>query len=257
MFRTGTPFWSWAANSRRRKTVSSPCWRAPRATAIPPADAPGMLVSGDFGVGKSHLLTHLEHLALSRNFVCSKVAISKETPLYDLGKVFTSAIENARMPGERRGQLVEELAPALKSDSDSKAALFRWADGAASAGLLSPIFPASLLVYERSGDSELDSAIESFWAGGQDIGGHGAGRAAQDRRGTAMPVPGAEGRRIAAAAAALRRRARQGRRLCGLGGAAGRDRADRLVHDPAARGRAYAELARWMGRAAAASPVQD
>ena len=51
----------------------------------PPASAQGMLISGDFGAGKSHLLAHLEHLALSRNFVCSRVAISKETPLYDLG----------------------------------------------------------------------------------------------------------------------------------------------------------------------------
>ena len=45
----------------------------------------GMLVSGDFGSGKSHLLAHLEHQALSQNFICSKVVISKETPLYDLG----------------------------------------------------------------------------------------------------------------------------------------------------------------------------
>jgi len=47
-------------------------------------NAQGMLISGDFGSGKSHLLAHLEHLALEQNFVCSKVAISKETPLYDL-----------------------------------------------------------------------------------------------------------------------------------------------------------------------------
>ena len=46
-----------------------------------PEGALGMLVSGDFGAGKSHLLTHLQHQALSSGFVCSKVAISKETPL--------------------------------------------------------------------------------------------------------------------------------------------------------------------------------
>ena len=59
--------------------------------------------------GNSHLLAHLEHLALSRNFVCSRVAISKETPLYDLGKVFTSAMENGRIPNQR-GRFIEELA---------------------------------------------------------------------------------------------------------------------------------------------------
>ena len=52
----------------------------------PPPSALGMLVSGDFGSGKSHLLTHLERQALAEGFVCSKVAVSKETPLYDLGK---------------------------------------------------------------------------------------------------------------------------------------------------------------------------
>lgn len=64
----------------------------------PPANAQGMLVSGDFGTGKSHLLTHLEYLALSRNFVCSKVTVSKETPFYDLGKVFAPAVESGRLP---------------------------------------------------------------------------------------------------------------------------------------------------------------
>ena len=48
----------------------------------------GMLVSGDFGSGKSHLLSFLEHRALAEGFACSRVAISKETPLYKLESVF-------------------------------------------------------------------------------------------------------------------------------------------------------------------------
>ena len=67
-----------------------------------PDGAFGMLVSGDFGSGKSHLLTHLEQRALSQGFVCSKVAISKETPLYDLGKVFKSAVDNGQDAQPRR-----------------------------------------------------------------------------------------------------------------------------------------------------------
>ena len=39
----------------------------------PPSGALGMLVSGDFGSGKSHLLTYMERQALSQGFVCSKV----------------------------------------------------------------------------------------------------------------------------------------------------------------------------------------
>ena len=56
----------------------------------------GMLVSGDFGTGKSHLLTSFQNQALARGFVCSKIVVSKETPLYDLGKAFVSAVETDR-----------------------------------------------------------------------------------------------------------------------------------------------------------------
>ena len=123
----------------------------------------GMLVSGDFGSGKSHLLTHLEDRALSQGFVCSKVTISKETPLYDLGKVFKSAVDNAQMP-DRTGRLMEELGQALKPDSQEFADFFKWANDTDANGL-SQMFPASLLVHERSRDLELNSEIENFWAG--------------------------------------------------------------------------------------------
>ena len=43
----------------------------------------GILVSGDFGAGKSHLLEYLQHTAISAGFVCSRVVISKETSLHD------------------------------------------------------------------------------------------------------------------------------------------------------------------------------
>ena len=133
-------------------------------TGAQPGNSTGMLVSGGFGSGKSHLLAHLESRALSQNFVCSTVAVSKETPLYDLGKVFNSAIENARMP-DRRGRLIEELGSAMDWKSGGSTGFLRWADNAASSGLLSPMFPASLLVYARVGDPELTGKIESFWSG--------------------------------------------------------------------------------------------
>ena len=127
-----------------------------------PTGALGMLVSGDFGTGKSHLLSHFEHRALSQGFVCSKVAISKETPLYDLGKVFKSAMDNGRML-DRTGPLIEEIGLDLKPNTEEYASLFRWANSSPSS--VHPIFPASLLVHERSNDLELNRTIESFWAG--------------------------------------------------------------------------------------------
>ena len=136
------------------------------ANAPDASGALGMLVSGGFGVGKSHLLTHLEHQALLQGFVCSRVTISKETPLYDLGKVFKSAVDNGRMP-DRSGRLIEELGLALRPDSVEYASFYQWANNQASedSSRLSPMFPASLLVHERARDLELNSEIEEFWAG--------------------------------------------------------------------------------------------
>ena len=129
----------------------------------PPPSALGMLVSGDFGSGKSHLLTHLERQALAEGFVCSKVAVSKETPLYDLGKVFKSAMENGRMP-DRSGRLIEELGQRLRPRQDAYDDFFHWADDAGASGL-SPMFPASLMVHRLSNDLVLNNEIEAFWAG--------------------------------------------------------------------------------------------
>ena len=130
----------------------------------PLSNSLGMLVSGDFGSGKSHLLSHLEQLVLSLGFVCSKVVISKETPLYDLGKVFKSAVDNGRILG-RNGRLMQELMQVIRPDSPEYADFYTWANDAASIDLIHPIFPASLLVHERSGDMEINDEIESFWGG--------------------------------------------------------------------------------------------
>ncbi len=129
----------------------------------PPGDALGMLVTGGFGTGKSHLLTYLEDKALSEGFVCSRVTISKETPLYDLGKVFKSAVENGQVPG-RRGQMMEELGQVMEK-SQRYPGFFAWANGAASDGLLNQIFPATLSVHEYSRDLELNTELERFWGG--------------------------------------------------------------------------------------------
>ena len=122
----------------------------------------GMLVSGDFGVGKSHVLQYFQEVALAENFVCSKVAVSKETPLYDLGKVFQAAVGSARMPN-RTGRLIEELVELLR-DSD-RDALLRWVAEAAGTRSLSPIFPATVAVRLRSGDPELTRAVDAYWSG--------------------------------------------------------------------------------------------
>ena len=128
----------------------------------PPLSSLGMLVSGEFGTGKSHLLSYLEHHALSQGFVCSKVTVSKETPLYKMDKVFKSAIDHGRMP-DRTGQLMEELGLKLDGSSEAYARFYQWTNSEQNG--LHTIFPATLMVHERANDLELVSKIRAFWSG--------------------------------------------------------------------------------------------
>jgi hypothetical protein len=87
----------------------------------------GFLVEGGFGTGKSHLLEFLQHLALDARFVCSRVVISKETPLYDPHKVFLAAMESAIAPG-LQGHALQEIAHRLDTRGQPHADLYRWAN---------------------------------------------------------------------------------------------------------------------------------
>src|SRR3990170_2483261 len=125
---------------------------------------PGLLFAGSFGTGKSHLLCYLEDNALSRNFVCSRIVISKETPLYDLGKLYRSAVENADAPG-LNGQVVRELAPRLRTRSPDYGDFARWVDPGVSG--LNSLFAATLKLNERlNSDPQVIEEIADFWSGG-------------------------------------------------------------------------------------------
>lgn len=124
---------------------------------------PGFLIAGGYGSGKSHLLEFFEHLALSENFVCSRIVISKETPLYDPAKVYAAAIESAVVPG-LTGQAIKEIALCLQPDSKRYVEFFKWANQDDSG--ISALFPATLLLHERlRNDPEMVEEITSFWSG--------------------------------------------------------------------------------------------
>ena len=106
---------------------------------------PGLLVAGGFGSGKSHLLEYLEHFALSRNFVCSHVVISKETPLYDPVKVYRAAVDSAVVPN-LTGQAIQEIALKFRENSQRYADFEKWCSQETK---LNPIFPATLMLHER------------------------------------------------------------------------------------------------------------
>lgn len=124
--------------------------------------APGLLLGGDFGAGKSHLLEALEQVALRENFVCSKLVVSKETPLHDPEKLYRAAVNAAVVPG-RRGSALTEVAFGLKFDSQGYRDLTEWAGQPASG--LGSRFPASLFVFEHSRDEETRDRLISFWSG--------------------------------------------------------------------------------------------
>jgi hypothetical protein len=204
----------------------------------------GVLISGGFGEGKSHLLGHLAGLALDQNLVVSRVVISKETALYDPRKVFRAAIESAVL-ANGRGQVIQEIAQSFPAPgSRAYEAFSRWCHSEQD---LAPIFPASLMIFERlSHDGEIAQRVCEFWAGGhlkpadakrylRQIG----QLAAFNVR--AVPVAEAIGQHISFAA-----------RLMLAGGYSGWavliDEVELIGrYGPLQRSRSYAELARWLG----------
>lgn len=128
----------------------------------------GLLLGGGFGGGKSHLLTHFGHLAMSAGFVVSTVVISKETPLHDPVKTFRAAIEGAVDTGRTHGVLAEAAAT-LDPDTPRYAELTRWINSPASG--LDERFAATLLCYERlrrgevPGSAETADSLVRFWGG--------------------------------------------------------------------------------------------
>lgn len=127
-----------------------------------------LLLGAGFGEGKSHLLTHLGHLAVSQDFVVSTVVVSKETPLHDPAKILRAAVASAVAPGGGR-DVVAEAAEALDPDTAEYAELIRWLRGPGRD--LNERFEASLLLHQRlgadasGGDEEFRDAIVRFWSG--------------------------------------------------------------------------------------------
>ena len=125
----------------------------------------GLLVRGQFGAGKSHLLEYLQHVALTENFVASKIVISKETPLHDPVKVFRTAAASAVVRGRRGAALSEIALSSLDFDSKEYADLATWVSSDEAA--LNERFDALLYLFRnlRGGDPEFADRIIRFWSG--------------------------------------------------------------------------------------------
>lgn len=122
----------------------------------------GLLIAGDFGDGKSHLLEYFQHLALEARFVCSKVVISKETPLYDPAKLYRAAVQSAIVPG-KTGWAVTEIAASLDPAGAAYADLVQWVNRPETG--LNARFPATLFLYSQVKDPEVQDRIIALWSG--------------------------------------------------------------------------------------------
>jgi hypothetical protein len=232
--------------------VEAPFWQRLEAAGEDLAagrQTPGLVIAGDFGAGKSHLLEYLRHLALRQGFACSKVVISKETPLYDPARLFRAALQGLVVPGKRGADLAE-VAAGLDASRPAYAAFVEWVNDPGSG--LNSRFPATLFLYERVKDPEILDRIASYWSGDPlNVGelrrwlrAHGAASAYQLERTPAKDLPF---QRFAFAARLMA--------AAGFGGWVLFVDEVELIgrYSFMPRARSYAALARWAGRLAGAT----
>jgi len=123
----------------------------------------GLIVEGSFGSGKSHVLEYLQTVALESNFICSRVVISKETPLYHPVRMFHAAVESAVIP-DKKGELLSEIASQCDSWDPKYKNFSTWVNSTESE--IDPRFASTLFLHERMGtDQELGYRMARFWTG--------------------------------------------------------------------------------------------
>lgn len=69
----------------------------------------GMIISGKYGEGKTHLLNTVFNLAHLNNMVVSYLSLSKETPMDKLYLVYQKTRQNTYLPGRQQPGIMQEL----------------------------------------------------------------------------------------------------------------------------------------------------
>ena len=206
--------------------------------------AEGSLVWGGFGAGKSHLLGYMRELALERNFVVSLVPVSKETTMFDPGRLLAAAIRVAEVPDANDDVMTVALSR-LKPQTEPYDRLEKWATDESRSGSLSTAFAALLWLIPHLSPEE-HARIARFFGGGKLnatvvkswLREHGAAKLFDLK-----PAREAE---------LTRQRLRFAPRLLSSVGLAGwcilLDEVELIGrYSPLQRGKSYAELARWLG----------
>jgi hypothetical protein len=127
------------------------------------AGAHGIGMAGGFGTGKSHMLGYLAEVARQRNFVVSRVVISKETPLSHPAHIVAAALANASLP-DRPDDTIAACLNVLREKPEALDAL-EAAVSATGSGFAGG-FAACLYLLRRSTTSaDMMRQIGRFWSG--------------------------------------------------------------------------------------------
>jgi len=81
----------------------------------------GMIITGKYGEGKTHLLNTVFNMAHERNMVVSLVSLSKETPFDKLYHVYQKIVQGTYLPGRLQpgfGHIFETMAPKSPVSAD-------------------------------------------------------------------------------------------------------------------------------------------
>lgn len=84
-------------------------------------DSSGMVITGRYGEGKTHLLNTVVNLAHNNNMVVSLLSLSKETPFDKLYLVYQKMVSNTYLPGRLQPgfeQLLQDLTPNSQAAQD-------------------------------------------------------------------------------------------------------------------------------------------
>lgn len=123
----------------------------------------GLLIAAEFGGGKSHAIEFLSHKALDANFAVSKVIISKETQLFDLHRVFSSAVDSLRVSDRISPGLDEINFNYLSSKNPRFRDFLPWLGKSG----LNSCFDATMYLFREAGaNEELQQRLIRFWSGG-------------------------------------------------------------------------------------------
>jgi hypothetical protein len=123
------------------------------------------LIEGNFGTGKSHWLDYFKSEALANGFICSSIALNKETPLHDIAKIFRECVDVSSVGGVV-GSAIRQIASSYDTNkAPGFREMCRWAKQACAEDILDRRLAESLLLFDRTNEEEVRALLLREWMG--------------------------------------------------------------------------------------------